>query len=552
MDRSNRMRERESVRLSIPRVALLVPLLLAVHPAVAAGQHDHPGGPSAAAEAPDMPLLETVLGPYSRPITTRSPLAQAYFDQGMQMVYAFTYSVAIRSFQEAQRQDPQCAMCFWGEALARGPFLNGTMTQANAGPAFVTAQRALSLVDGSHTPAERGLIQAMAVRYAEHHDPDLRAPLDSAYSAAMSEVYRSHQDDLDVGTLYAESIMLLDPVRALYRVDNPFVQSFHRVLEAVLERDITHPGACHLYIHATEATERPDKAEACADLLMTAIPGASHLNHMPSHTYNRLGRWASAVRSNVMAWQSDQRAEFGEGVSYAATHNLHMLFFAGAMDGQGNISHLAAKEYANQVNDGSFYEALVLHRFGRFPEILAMTTVPEQPLQRGLWDFARGYAHLRTGSRDSAEVYLARIDEAAATLPPTVLMRGHTASNLLGITGNLLRAEILRADGRISEAIAAAERAVQTQDGLRYDEPEPLLFSARHWLGALLLEDGRYADAERVYLDSLEQHPHNGWSLLGLEQAIRAQGRNADADRVQERFREAWARSDTVIRSSRF
>lgn len=504
------------------------------------------------AEEAEVPLMPKVLGPYTRTITTTSPLAQAYFDQGLQMVYAFTYPVAIRSFQEAQRHDPNCAMCYWGEALARGPFLNGVMSMQNAGPAYTAAQKALALLGETTEPAERGLIQAMAARYAERHDPERRAPLDSAYSHAMAEVYRALPNDLDVGALYAESLMLLDPVRAQYRLDDPFVQSFHRVLEAMLALDLKHPGSCHLYVHATEATEDPGKAEACADFLGSSIPGASHVNHMPSHTYNRIGRWDAAVRSNIDAWHSDQRAEFNEGVSYAATHNLHMLFFAGSMDGQGGVSALAAREYAKQVNGGVFYEALVLHRFGRFDDVLSLSNAPEQPLQRGLWDFARGYAHLRTGAADSARVYLARVDAAADTLPATVVMRGHTAAQLLGITGDILRGEILREEGRLAEAIPVFERAVEQHDALRYDEPEPLNFSARHWLGAALLEAERAAEAEEVYRVNLVQHPHNGWAILGLEQALRAQGKLSEADQALADFREAWARADTMIRSSRF
>lgn len=521
-------------------------------PAPAAAQHDH-GSASEGMTTPEVPLLTAVLGPYSREITTSSPLAQAYFDQGMQMVFAFTYSVAIRSFQEAQRQDPNCAMCYWGEALARGPFLNGVMTEANSGPAFAAAQRAVAaLAHNDATPTERGLVNAMAVRYVETHDPDTRAVHDSAYSQAMADVYRAHSDDLDVGTFYAESLMLLDPVRAEYRIGDPFVQSFHRVLEEVLAADINHPGACHLYIHATEATEEPERAEPCADLLMTAIPGASHLNHMPSHTYNRIGRWSTAVRSNMLAWHSDQRTEFGEGVSYAGTHNLHMLFYAGSMDGQGSVSVAAAEEYARQVADGVFYHSLVLMRFGKFDEILAISEVPTRPLQLGLWQVARGYAHLRAGAADSAAYYLEQVDEHAVTIPGDVVMRGHTAAQLLGITGDILRGEILRSEGRLDEAITIFERAAETQDGLRYDEPEPLPFAARHWLGAALLEAGRPAEAEAVYRRSLVAHPHNGWSLFGLEQALRAQDRNGEANDARTEFQEKWANADVVIRSSRF
>jgi hypothetical protein len=537
-----------------PLLFLLVLMGVAAGPFDVTAQHDHGAEVSVAMEVePEMPLLTAVLGPYSRPVTTTAPAAQAFFDQGLQMVYAFTYPTAIRSFQEAHRQDPSCAMCFWGEALARGPFINSGMNVTNAGPAYEAAMEAVRLAgEVDLDPVERRLIEAMSVRYAEEHDPDTRASLDSAYSQAMEQVFRAHPDDLDVGTLYAESLMLLNTRRADYRIGDPFVQSFHEVLEHVLAMDLTHPGACHLYIHATEATEAPEKAEECADLLGDQIPGASHINHMPSHTYNRLGRWDSAVRSNIQAWHSDQRAAWGEGVSYAAAHNLHMLFFAASMDGQGAVAVDAARAYANSVSGGSFYEALVLLRFGRFDDILALDEPPQQPIQRGLWEFSMGYAHLRDGDIDRARDYLASVDEAAEETPSNVSMRGHSAANLLGIVGEILRAEILLEEGRSEEAIAALEHAVELQDGLHYDEPEPLNFSARHWLGAVLLEVGRPEEAEWVYQASLVQHPNNGWSYFGLEQALRAQGKDAEAAEANERFRDRWSRSDTLLRSSRF
>jgi tetratricopeptide (TPR) repeat protein len=443
-------------------------------------------------------------------------------------------------------------MCYWGEAQARGPFLNGRMSNSNAPRAYEAAQQAMSLIDQTDDPREKALIRAMSIRYAEEHDADTRPALDSAYSQAMSEVYRAFPGDHDVGTLYAESLMLLNTERAFYRTDDPFVQSFHTVLENVLAQDINHPGACHLYIHATEATQSAYKAEDCADLLMTAIPGASHLNHMPSHTYNVIGRWGKAVRANAMAWRSDDLTAYGQGVSYAGTHNLHMLFYAGSMDGQGQVSAAAAEEYARQVNGGVFYHAMVLFRFGEFQKVLELDEAPNQALQRGLWEFSRGYAHLRTGSPDSAAVYLAAVDEKATTLGDTVSMRFHTAGSLLGITGNILRGEILRSEGKLDEAIAAFEQAQETHLGLRYDEPEPLNFSAGDWLGDALLEAGRYADAEAAYRIALDQHPNNGWSLFGLEKSLRAQGKVTEANAAKDDFNRVWERSDIFITSSIF
>ena len=398
-------------------------------------------------------LLTAVTGPLTRDITTAFPDAQAYFNQGLQMMYAFTIPNAVESFEEAQRRDPDCAMCFFGEAWSRGPFLNGRMRPSNAPLAYEAIQKAIVLAEESATAVERALINAMAVRFTEEEDGDRRPKLDSLYSEAMAQVYQDFPDDLEVGTFYAESLILLNPTRANYRLGNPSVQKFHAVLEAVLAKDINHPGACHIYIHATEATEEPGKAEACADLLGASIPGSSHINHMPSHTYNRIGRWNSAVRSNINAWHSDQRTAWREGVSYGATHNLHMLLFAGSMAGQGAVSLLGAKTYADQVNGGVFYEALVLFRYGWFDEILELGEAPRQPIQRGLFEFAQGYAHLRSGEADLARVYLERVKTAADTLPARIQMRGATAPQLLGITGGILEGEILRDEGLLEAAI---------------------------------------------------------------------------------------------------
>jgi hypothetical protein len=392
----------------------------------------------------------------------------------------------------------------------------------------------------------------MALRYAESYEPDTQPARDSAYSQAMAEIYQTYPTDTDVGTAYAESLMLLNTDRANYEATDPFVQSFHRVLEGVLARDIRHPGACHLYIHATEATEVAGKAEACADLLMTAVPGSSHLNHMPSHTYNVIGRWGKAVRANAMAWRSDEKTAYGEGVSYGATHNLHMLFYAGSMDGQGQVSVAAADAYAPQMRDGVFYQSLVHLRFGEFHKILDLTEEPEQGLRQGLWEFARGYAHLRTGSLDSATVYLERVDEKAESLPEDQRLQNNSGRDLMSVVGNILRGEILRSEGKLDEAIAAFEAATEKHESLEYAEPEALNFSASDWLGAALLQAGRYADAERAYRGGLLQHPNNVWSTFGLTQALRAQGRTAEADAEQAELDRLAARADIGITSSRF
>ncbi|MCA9739257.1 MAG: hypothetical protein KC645_16640, partial [Gemmatimonadetes bacterium] len=293
------------------RPVLLVTLLVVptACASVSRGGGSGPSAPGGGADGP-MPLYsEQVLGPHQRTVTTTSREAQAYFNQGMQLLYSFTPPDAARSFREAQRRDATCAMCFFGEAWALGPYLNGPMRAEDAPAAWEAVRKAQELARDRSNEIERALIDAMAVRYERRHDAAARVRLDSAYARALAEVWREYPDDPEVGTLYGESLMLLLPRRGNWDLNDPTVQEVHRTLEAVLSKDIRHPGACHLYIHATESTTAPGKAEACAEHLGNAIPGASHINHMPSHTYNRIGRWADAVRANVQAWHSDQKSE---------------------------------------------------------------------------------------------------------------------------------------------------------------------------------------------------------------------------------------------------
>jgi tetratricopeptide (TPR) repeat protein len=291
----------------------------------------------------------------------------------------------------------------------------------------------------------------------------------------------------------------------------------------------------------------PGKAEECAEFLMKSIPGASHINHMPSHTWNEIGRWADSVRANIEAWHSDQKAAIGEGFAIYPEHNLHMLLYAASMDGQGAIAIQAGRDYA-KLNGNTMYHVLTLLRFGRFDEIAAVTDRPKGDIAGGFWDFAQGYAHLRTGKADFAKVYAARVLAMADTSKD--VFRVNPAKNLLGTVGGLLDGEIKRAAGDLPGAIASFEAAVKLEDDLPYDEPEPLPFAARHWLGAALLEARRFADAERVYREELEDHPHNGWSLLGLKQALA--GRGAPSAEVDKDLAESWARSEVWTRSSRF
>jgi len=499
-----------------------------------------------------MALFSVGLGPLSRTVTTDVGEAQAFFDQGLQLMYSFTLEDAARSFREAQIRDPNCAMCYWGEAWAWGPYMNGRMNSDDLSRAQAAIRKAKELAGNRASRVERGLIETMAIRYEGRTDPTPQIEVDTTYAEAMADLYEAHPSDLDVGFLYAESLMLLEPRRDRWDIRRDEILRIHGILEDVLARDIRHPGSCHLYIHATESTTQPNKAEACADYLGSEIPGASHINHMPSHTYNRVGRWAEAVRSNIQAWHSDLAAEYGEGFAIYPSHNLHMLLFAASMDGQGAVAMQAGADYAKATGGAQYYEVLTKLRFGRFEEILEMEDEPSNPIFKGFWDFGHGYAHLRAGHVSVARDFLERIDEGMRTASERVQFRGHPASELLGVVGAILRAEILREEGHVDEAIGILEGAVGIEDTFGYDEPEPLNFSARHWLGAILLEAGRPAEAEEVYRRELEDHPSNGWSLFGLEEALRAQGKTGEADQALREFEAAWARADVWLRSSRF
>jgi len=492
------------------------------------------------------------LGPFAREVTTSSPRAQMFFDQGMQMMYGFTRRRAARSFRQAQKEDPGCAMCFWGEAWAWGPYLNGPMGPDDPPRAYENIRRARELAGDHASEVEKALIEAMAVRYEPEHDADTRKMLDSAYARAMAEVYGRFPSDLDAGTLYGESLMLLEPRWVAWDIEKPAVRKIHAVLESVLAQDITHAGAWQLYGHATEPTIEPGKAEECANHRGGAIPGASHIQHMPSHTYNRIGRWGDAVRGNIAAWHTDLRAAEGLAWAIYPSHNLHMLLFAASMDGQGAIAIQAARDYGRIVPGGAFYHSLALLRFGRFDEILELNDPPDGVIQRGLWDFARGYACLRREEPGRASVYLEKVRRAAENADEEEHFRLHSATDLLGVVAGILEGEILRHEGDDDGAVAVLEEAIELEDGLRYDEPEPLNFSARHWLGDLLLDMERYEAAEGVFRAALEDHPMNGWSLFGLEAALRAQDKERKANAVHELFKESWARSDTWIRGPVF
>jgi tetratricopeptide (TPR) repeat protein len=492
-------------------------------------------------------LMPLATGELSWKISTANRTAQAYFDQGLQLRYAFGVDDAARSFHEAHQADPDCAMCYWGEAYALGSYLNGPITVAKAPYALAAIQKAAELAVGNATPMERELIEATLPRYVDNYTTDMKPALDQAFASSMQSVYETHPDDLNITAIYANALFVMEPRRGTREMDDPRVMRLHGVLEDGLAKDIKHPGLCHLYIHATESTVQPELAEPCAEFISAAIPGASHINHMPSHTWNEVGRWNDSILANQTAWISDLKAAVGEGVSIYPTHNLHMMLFSASMDGQGAIATQAGKDYA-KISGNTMYQALTLIRFGRFDEVAAVGNRPEGDVFASMWDFSVGYASLREGdgrrAREVADDLLSLAETTEA------MFRFHQGGLIIATLGHLLAGEIERADGNLEAAVAELRRAVEVEDQIGYDEPEPLPFAARHWYGAVLLEVGRYADAERIYREELADHPHNVWSLHGLKAALAGQDKQDPL--VDQDFAASTAREDLWITDSRF
>ena len=523
---------------------LILALIIASAGILSAQHYEHPL-PTDFAEP--IRLYTTGLGTVSRPISSKNAEAQAYFNQGFQLMYGFAKVEAGRSFREAQARDPDCAICYWGEAWAWGPYVNGRMTAAHAGRAYAAIQKAVARAGQHVSPKEQALIRAMSVRYTERFDATRQPDRDLAYANEMARVAASYPGDLDVATLYAEALFLLLPRPRTFAVDDPTVSRVLAVLENALKRDVRHPGACHLYVHMTELTPEPQRAVACAEYLGNSIPGASHINHMPAHVWTRVGRWGDAVRASLQAWQSDQKAAKGEGFLTYPAHDLHMLVFAASWDGQSSVALQAARGFTRLTSDPMLH-ALALVRFGQFKEVETLGPRPGSEIPAGMWDFAQGYAALRRGDTAAARKFADQLRKAAAS--STSMFRIHPASSLLGVVSGILDGEVARAGGDSAAGIAAVTRAVTLQDELLIDDPAPFPFAARHWLGAALVEAKRFPEAERVYREDLARHPHNGWALVGLQQALRGQGKPTRD--VDDELRASWVRADVTITASRF
>jgi tetratricopeptide (TPR) repeat protein len=509
------------------------------------------------------PLFDN-LGTYHYPITTNSESAQRYFDQGLRLTYGFNHDEAERSFREAARLDPECAMAWWGVALCLGPNINLPIDPDRNKAAYEAIQKGLTLSSRA-SEREAALIGALSKRYSPDSGDD-RASLDRAYADAMRDVHRRYPDDLDAATLFAESLMDLRPWR-LWSLDGRPAEGTDEivaVLESVLKRSPNHPGANHYYIHAVEASPDPGRALASARRLETLLPGAGHLVHMPAHVYIRTGDYASAVKANRVAAGVDEayiKAHDIKGIYPLMyyDHNLHFLAMAAAMEGSSKTAREAAAKLiadagpeikkmpmAEYFLPTALYVAL---RFQRWDDVLRY---PEPdaafPTTHALWRFARG---VTLAARQDPRAALEEQKAFAADrdkVPDEATFNLNFSRDVLEVASFVVEARIAGAQGDRARAIEAWKKAADAQDRLAYDEPPIWYYPVRESLGGELLRAGEPGRAEPVFRDDLKANPKNGRSLFGLWQSLLAQKKSRKAEAARREFETSWKNADVVLR----
>ena len=519
------------------------------------------------------PLLSG-LGTHDHKISTEIPGAQRYFNQGLVLSFAFNHAESIRSFKAAQKLDPSCAMCYWGEALSRGPNINVTsdgkvvMSDNDRLEAFKAIERAKELMSSS-TLKEQDYIIALSSRYNGQVGTD-RSVLDRKYAQSMEELSKKYPDDMDASSLFAESLMNTMPWNYWAEDGNPKPDTVKVInsLEDVLEKAPDHPLAIHLYIHAVEASSSPERAEAAADRLGDLVPGAGHLVHMPAHIYWRVGRYHDASEANIKAAQVDEEyiAQCNAQGFYPALyypHNIHFLWAASTMEGRSGLSIESALKVAKYVGPEQIKQFPVVEffhtvpllsyvRFGKWKEILSYSA-PEQDFKysTGIYHYARGIAFSSLGKNEEALKELSYIKPLIDTPEIKNLVKsGQPSAKLLEIADNLLLGQIEFKNGNYEASIISLKKAVSLQDDLPYTEPPFWYYPTRQSLGRVLIEAGKFAEAEAVFRKDLEDYPRNGWSMFGLFKVLEIQGKTKEAKKYKDKFDVIWQLSDIKLESS--
>ncbi len=518
-------------------------------------------------------------GDYSRPISTKSAQAQAFFDQGLRLAWGFYFPEAIASYQQASAYDPDHPMPYWGMAHAMGPNPNSRYMQMPDDPkgeGLKAIKHALARIDNA-SEVEAEIINAMWVFYNAPAIPD-RLERDRAYLAEMRALNAKHPDDADIAALYAAAYMNIGRWDYWDPEGNPRDETLPvaEALERILAKDLTNPGVMHLHIHLLEASMEPQRALISADNLERSVPIAGHVVHMPAHIYVRVGDFQKAIDNNVRSqavdqqfaaiWGDTQMPDIG---TYPLSHRIHaghaIDFIRYAATVQGNYkTAIEAGEQAKAIavargninrSQKSIAAPWLIHKiFGKWDQLLGSTPSHSgMPYLDGIWAYALGSAYLNTGDVASAEAQLARLREIMSAPGADDYRAGPTpVSSILKLANLGLSGEVKRARGDLEGAIKDFETAGALEDLNNYTEPPDWAQPIRHYLGATLLEAGRPEEAEAVYRRDLRWNHNNGWSLFGLQQALAAQDRTAEAEQVKNEFIKAWGYADVTLTSSHF
>jgi tetratricopeptide (TPR) repeat protein len=523
----------------------------------------------AAAPANDArPPLYTNLGTLSLPVGTASPLAQAYFDQGYRLAWGFNHAEAARSFRAAQAIDPECAMCFWGEAWVLGPHINYPM-DADAVPRALEVLDKARQLSGRAAPEHAALIGAMSRRYAEGPQATDRKALDQAYANAMESVQARFPHNPEIALLTADALMNLSPWDYWAdggRTPKGATPRTLALIEGVLglrpdsaiEPNPDHPGAIHLYIHMVEASDRPERAKPHAARLAALMPGAGHVVHMPSHIWYRLGQWRDSLDANRQAVAADEQFIAGGAASLLYSqgyyaHNVHFVLVSALMGGDGPTAVDAANKLAGVVTDRAKQAVpwtqpiaaapYIAHARFSEPEIVLKLPEPDAkfPLVKAHWHYARGEALVRLNRPEAALSEASAIDDLAK-LPAIsdLSAAGVPAPEILGVASRVITARVARIQGDLNRSQTLFSEAAALQDQLPYMEPPFWYYPVQQSLGAVLLAQGRADEATAAFRSALKRSPNNGWAAFGLLRAAEARGDTAGVAEARDLLKTSW------------
>jgi len=513
--------------------------------------------------------LFTNLGNLHFSISTKNERAQAFFDQGVKLSYAFNHAEGHRSFMEAARLDPNSAMTYWGQAFALGPNINDPLPEDERKNKINEALVKAKKLAAKASKKEQALIEALSARYSEDLTADV-AELNMDYMNAMTKVVKKYPEDANILILYAASVMNTVPWNYWDKDGNPSpnIKEAKVALEKAIELEPENPGGHHYYIHMVELPY-PDLGEPSADQLASLMPGAGHIVHMPSHIYIRVGRYLDAVKVNQAAILADEdyiAQCFSQGLYPLGyyPHNIHFLWSSASLLGSSEIAMDAAKKTAEKVPMGELVEMpflqdfastpmLAYTRFGKWNEILTIPAPsPEIKHLTLMRHYARGIAFVRKGNAKEAQEELEAIEEIRKDpeLKDLIATANNDSHSIANIAYEVVAGELAALNGDLTKATEHLKKAVQLEDNLVYTEPAAWHVPTRQNLGAMLMKAKNYEEAEKVYKEDLQILRQNGWSLMGLHNSLKAQGKMEEATTIKEEFDKAWEHADIVIDNS--